>query len=107
MGHSLSWKRHDNARRPSSNTALASCARAAGTGAWDDSKTVANWRKGCLDEDQKLVPKEPCSTVLTEGEEVIIAAFRHHTLLPLDGASLPSSPDIPHLSRSAQHRCLQ
>ena len=38
--------------------------------------------------------------------EAIIVAFRRHTLLSLDDCLYALQPSIPHLSRSALHRCL-
>ncbi len=70
-------------------------------------KTVAKWRKRANVEDLKAGPKEPRSTVLTEAEEAMIVAFRRHTLLPLDDCLYALQPTIPHLTRSALHRCLQ
>ena len=70
-------------------------------------KTVAKWRKRATVEDLKTGPKEPRSTVLTEAEEAMIVAFRRHTLLPLDDCLYALQPTIPHLTRSALHRCLQ
>ena len=70
-------------------------------------KTVAKWRKRATVEDMKTGPTEPRSTVLTEAEEAIIVAFRRHTLLPLDDCLYALQPSIPHLTRSALHRCLQ
>ena len=55
----------------------------------------------------KTGPKELRSTVLAEAEEAAIVAFRRHTLLPLDGCLYALQPSIPHLTRSALHRCLQ
>lgn len=52
-------------------------------------------------------PKEPCLIVLNEAEEAMIVAFRRHTLLPLDDCLYALQPSIPHLTRSALHRCLQ
>jgi hypothetical protein len=37
----------------------------------------------------------------------MVAAFRRHTLLPLDDCLYALQPSIPHLTRSALHRCLQ
>ncbi|UWQ28881.1 hypothetical protein K3557_19490 [Leisingera sp. M523] len=37
----------------------------------------------------------------------MIAAFRRHTLLPLDDCLYALQPSIPHLTRPALHRCLQ
>ena len=70
-------------------------------------KTVAKWRKRETVEDRKTGPKEPRSTVLTEAEEAAVVAFRRHTLLPLDDCLYALQPSIPHLTRSALHRCLQ
>lgn len=47
------------------------------------------------------------SSVLTAEEEAMIVAFRRHTLLPLDDCLYSLQPTIPHLTRSALHRCLQ
>ena len=52
-------------------------------------------------------PKAPRSTVLSQAEEAIIVAFRKHTLLPLDDCLYALQATIPHLTRSALHRCLQ
>ena len=55
-------------------------------------KTVTKWRKRQTVEDMKTGPQEPRSTVLSTEEEAMVVAFRRHTLLPLDGASLASMP---------------
>jgi transposase InsO family protein len=52
-------------------------------------------------------PKAPRSTVLTAEEEAVVVAFRKHTLLPLDDCLYTLQATIPHLTRSALHRCLQ
>ena len=70
-------------------------------------KTVAKWRKRQSVEDRKTGPREPRSTVLSEGDEAVIVAFRRHTLLPLDDCFYALQPTIPHLTRSSLHRCLQ
>ena len=62
-------------------------------------KTVAKWRKRATVEDMKTGP--------TETEEAMVVAFRRHTLLPLDDCLYALQPSIPHLTRSALHRCLQ
>jgi hypothetical protein len=69
-------------------------------------KTVAKWRKRATVEDLKTGPKAPHSTTLTEAEEAMVVAFRRHTLLPLDDCLYALQPSIPHLTRSALHRCL-
>ena len=70
-------------------------------------KTVAKWRNRATVEDLKTGPSKPRSTVLTEAEEAMVVAFRRHTLLPLDDCLYALQPSIPHLTRSALHRCLQ
>lgn len=70
-------------------------------------KTVAKWRKRVTVEDTKTGPPDPRSTVLTEEDEAAVVAFRKHTLLPLDDCLYALQPLIPHLTRSALHRCLQ
>lgn len=69
-------------------------------------KTVAKWRKRSTADDAPMGPKVPRSTVLTSDEEAVIVAFRRHTLLPLDDCLYALQATIPHLSRSALHRCL-
>jgi hypothetical protein len=64
-------------------------------------KTVAKWRK------RKTGPREPRSTVLSQAEEGMIVAFRRHTQLSLNDCLYALQPSIPHLTRSALHRCLQ
>ena len=70
-------------------------------------KTVAKWKKRSSTADQKTGPSTPKSTVLSVGDEAVIVAFRRHTLLPLDDCLYALQPTIPHLTRSALHRCLQ
>ena len=52
-------------------------------------------------------PKAIHSTVLSIEDEATIVAFCRHTLLPLDDCFYALQPSIPHLTRSALHRCLQ
>lgn len=68
--------------------------------------TVAKWRKRTTTQDATFGPK-PASTVLKVEEEAAIVAFRQHTLLPLDDCLYALQESIPHLSRSALHRCFQ
>jgi len=70
-------------------------------------KTVAKWRKRATVEYLKTGPMKLRSTGLTEAEEATIIAFRRHTLLPLDDCLYALQPSIPHLTRSALHRCLR
>lgn len=51
--------------------------------------------------------KQLCSTVLNGEEEALIVAFRKHTLLLLDDCLYALQATLPHLTRSALHRCLQ
>jgi hypothetical protein len=51
--------------------------------------------------------KQLCSTVLNGEEEALIVAFRKHTLLSLDDCLYALQATLPHLTRSALHRCLQ
>ena len=69
--------------------------------------TVQKWRQRATTADAKMGPKEARSTVLTLDEEAIVVAFRRHTLLPLDDCLYGLQPAMPHLTRSALHRCLQ
>jgi hypothetical protein len=70
-------------------------------------KTVAKWRKRGFLHDAPMGPKAPRSTVLTVEEEAMVVALRRHTLLPLDDCLYALQATIPHLTRSALHRCLQ
>ena len=70
-------------------------------------KTVAKCRKRETVEDPKTGPKEPRSSVLSEAEEAVVVVFRCHTLLTLDDCLYALQPSIPHLTRSALHRCHQ
>jgi hypothetical protein len=72
-----------------------------------NSKTVAKWRKRSTVEDLETGPTEPRAPVLSESEEAAVVAFRRHTLLPLDDCLYTIQTSIPHLTRSALHRCLQ
>src|SRR5918992_281712 len=69
--------------------------------------TVQKWRQRQTTADARMGPKGARSTVLTPEEEAIVVAFRRHTLLPLDDCLYGLQPTIPHLTRSALHRCLQ
>jgi transposase InsO family protein len=70
-------------------------------------KTVAKWRKRSFLHDAPMGPKAPRSTVLTAEEEAMAVALRKHTLLPLDDCLYALQATIPHLTRSALHRCFQ
>lgn len=70
-------------------------------------KTVAKWKQRSDVQDAPMGPKQAHSTVLSAEEEALIVAFRKHTLLPLDDCLYVLQETIPHLTRSALHRCLQ
>ena len=71
-----------------------------------DPKTVAKWRSRTSTEEAVRGPK-PASTVLTPAEEAAGVLFRQQTLLPLDDCLYVLQEAIPHLRRSALHRCFQ
>jgi transposase InsO family protein len=70
-------------------------------------KTIAKWRARADVADRRTGPAEPHSTTLSAEDEAIVVAFRRHTLLPLDDCLYALQPTIPHLTRSALHRCFQ
>jgi IS30 family transposase len=70
-------------------------------------KTVAKWKQRQDVEDVPMGPKQAHSTVLSTEQEALIVAFRKHTLLPLDDCLYVLQETMPHLTRSALHRCLQ
>jgi hypothetical protein len=70
-------------------------------------KTVAKWKTRQTLTDATMGPEAARSTVLTQGEETTIVAFRKQTLLPLDDCLYTLQETIPHLTRSALRRCLQ
>jgi hypothetical protein len=70
-------------------------------------KTVAKGKKPSYVHDAAMAPKPPHSTVLTTEEEALIVTFRRQTLLPLDAYLYALQSTIPHLTRSALHRCLK
>ena len=69
-------------------------------------KTVQKWRHRASVEDAPMGAKQP-ATVLSARDEAIICALRMKTELPLDDCFLALKDEIPNLSRSNLHRCLQ
>lgn len=69
-------------------------------------ETVLKWRKRPTAADAAMRPKAR-GTVLTEAEEAVVIEFRRRTLLPLDDVMGCLKDQIPKLTRSALHRCLQ
>jgi transposase-like protein len=70
-------------------------------------KTVHKWKQRSPVADRRTGPKEPRPTVLSLEEKVVVVALPCHTLLPLDDCLYALQATIPHLTRSALHRCLQ
>ena len=70
-------------------------------------KTVAKWKQRTSSADLPRGPKRGQLRKLTAEEVGIIVQFREHTLLPLDDCLYALQAQIPHLSRSTLHRCLQ
>lgn len=68
--------------------------------------TIYKWIKRDSDQDLKMGTKSP-NTVLTKLEEQVICATRRNTLLALDDLYIALKDQIPKLSRSNLHRCLQ
>lgn len=106
-GTGTSRERHDHARRPSSNTAIASFARGAEPGTGDQSQDGGKVAQAGDSRGSEDRAEGPSFNDPAQDEEAAIVAFRRHTLLPLDDCLYALQPSIPHLSRSALHRCLQ
>lgn len=70
-------------------------------------KTFAKWKHRSTVNDAAMGPKNPKSSVLSQEEELLIVAFRKHTLLPLDDCLYALQSSIPRLTRSSLHRCLK
>ena len=67
---------------------------------------MAKWRKRATVTDASTRPV-PAPTVLTAQGWAIAVAFRRHARLPPDDCLYARQATIPHLSRSALHRCFQ
>lgn len=70
-------------------------------------KTVAKWKHREDTADRLRGPRPGNHCRLTAEEEGIIVHFREYTRLPLDDCLYALQVQIPHLSRSSLHRCLQ
>jgi len=107
-GTSSSRERHDNARRQSSNTAIASFARAAEPGTGHQPQDGCEVAQAC---DGRGYENRADGAALNgadgsrEGDGRCVPAPHAAAAgrLPL----CPVQPSIPHLTRSALHRCLQ
>lgn len=69
-------------------------------------KTVAKWKRRTQVHNAPMGPKQPRSNILTLEEEALIVAFRKHALFPLNDCLHTLQVTLPHLTRSAWHRCL-
>ena len=69
--------------------------------------TVAKRRVRSTTQDAPMGPSSPHSTVLSLAEEAMVVEFRRRTLLPLDDVLGCPRDDIPKLTRSSLHRCLE
>jgi transposase len=70
-------------------------------------KTAQRWRGRDSGARRKPGPPHGQSSTLSREDEMIITSFRRNTGLPLDDCFYALQPTLPHLSRSALHRCLQ
>jgi hypothetical protein len=70
-------------------------------------KTIAKGKRRTYVHDAPMGPKQLQSTLLTEEEEALIMTLCRYTLLPLDDCLYALQATIPHLTRSALHRCLK
>ena len=70
-------------------------------------KTVAKWRQRTHTADRPMGPRQPRTAALSPVQEAMVVEFRRRTLLPLDDVFGCLRLELPGLSRSALHRCLQ
>jgi hypothetical protein len=70
-------------------------------------KTVGKWKARDTPFDERMGPKNPRSSVLTQKDEAIVLAFRWRTRLSLDDALVRLRRLMPKLSRSALYQCLK
>jgi hypothetical protein len=70
-------------------------------------KTIAKWKARESLSDERMGPKNSCSSLLTLQTEAIILAYRWRTRLALDDAHFRLKRLMPKLSRSTLYRCLK
>jgi hypothetical protein len=70
-------------------------------------KTIAKWKAREFISDERMGPKSPRSTLLSQEDKIIILAYRWRTRLALNDCHLRLRPLMPKLSRSMLHRCLK
>ena len=68
-------------------------------------QTVAKWQKRTHVTDAPMGPKPPHATVLTTAQAALSVACRRQTLRPLEDGLSAVQATLPHLTRSALHRC--
>jgi len=68
-------------------------------------QTVAKWKKRTHGTDAPIGPTPPHAMVLTTAQEALIVACRRQTLRPLGDGLYALQATLPHLTRSALHRC--
>jgi hypothetical protein len=68
-------------------------------------QTLAQWKKRTHGTDAPMGPTPPHATVLRTAQAALIVACRRQTLLPLDDGLSAVQATLPHLTRSALHRC--
>ncbi|MGQ0334789.1 hypothetical protein, partial [Halomonas elongata] len=66
-------------------------------------KMVRKWRHRSSVEDERMGPKQPSSTSLSDLEEVAAITFRHTTWLALNDCFFALQRFISHLTRSSLH----
>ena len=70
-------------------------------------KTVARWKGASSTEDARKGPKQGESTVLNLAAEALIVIYRRRMRFTIDDCLRGLKKAIPHLTRSALHRCLK
>jgi hypothetical protein len=68
-------------------------------------QTVAKWQQRTHGTDAPMGLTPPQATVLTQVPAARSVACRRHTLRPLDAGLSALQATLPHLTRSALHRC--
>ena len=106
-GIGSSRPRHNDAGSPSRNPGRSRERKGSGQAPRRQRGNSAEVAQADLYQRRANGPKEPRSTVLSPEDEAVIAAFRRHTLLPLDDCLYALQLSFPHLTRSSLHRCLQ
>ena len=70
-------------------------------------KTIAKWKAREFTSDERMGPKNPRPTLLSQEDDAIILAYRWRTRLALNDCHLRLRRLMPKLSRSTLHRCLK